>query len=445
MVVEATAAGEAACTIGTGRTKPTSPSVADVLRRFAPDYLVKYASSLEAYQTRTLEQLLQCRTAALGGQSWHCDACGKRHCRYHSCRNRHCPTCNGPSRSDWLERMLEDRLPVRYSHIVFTVPHELISARRGPSPRALRLAVRRGVAGDGPQRKKTSSHKNRRHDGAAHLGTAHQIASPRPHNSAAGGAFARRFAMGRLHDPHDLVDGAGLADRFRALFLDRLERMFSSGELRLPYKLLGEETPAALAAWLAPLRCKGWIVNVQTPPAHCEGPEAALKYLAGYVRGAAIGNRRIVSLTRDKVTFTYKDYRRGGEEATATISGEEFVRRFLLHVLPPDFRRVRHRGFLCNRNRTQEIARIRELLGATPEAHEENCSREDQPQEADAFVGDADAAVSMKAPRCPHCGADEMIWQAEIPPQVDWVARRYSRFALEAAGAGFGTTPFRPP
>jgi hypothetical protein len=164
--------------------------------------------------------------------------------------------------------------------------------------------------------------------------------------------------------------------------------------------------------------------------------------LAGYVQGAAIGNRRIVSIDGDQVTFTYKDYRDGGIEKQQTLSGEEFVRRFIIHILPPRFRRVRHRGFLSNRTRTEAIANIRQQLQVPDEPPVEASAES-------AWEGDADDQP-LQPPRCPHCGAKEMVWERELLPKVGWIARRYSHFAMKVKGAGFGLdwfrqTPSRPP
>ena len=176
---------------------------------------------------------------------------------------------------------------------------------------------------------------------------------------------------------------------------------------------------------------------VQTPPKDCIGAEAALKYLAGYVRGTVIGNARILSDSGGFVTFSYKDYRNGGALATETVSGQEFVRRLLIHVLPAGYRSFRHRGFLCNQKRTESIACIRRQLGV-------ECRQQEEPKQADTR-GDVDPfEPELQSPRCPRCGAERMTWVGGLPPKVGWIARCYGHFARDVRGAGFGTSP-RPP
>lgn len=412
--------------------------MADTLRRFAPAYLETHA--VTDYQRRALEQIQQCRTRGLGGQLWRCNDCEKKHYRYHSCRHRQCPTCCGARRCDWLDRMLADQLPIRYSHVVFTLPHDLLPVV------ALNPRVCYKLLFDASW-EAMSQAALERHDlkigvtAALHTWGQRSLLHVHTHSVLPLGGLTRDGSQWiDVPNPHDLIGGADLAERFRDRYVAGLRRLFAEGALALPASISSAEDPlAALEAFLAPAAAKDWVVNIQTPPEYCTGADAALKYLASYVTGSPMGNRRIVAVSDETVTFTWKDYRDGGAKKTETVSGEEFVRRFLLHILPPRFVRVRHRGFLASCVRKKRIAHIRELLGVP----EEPLPTEEEPS-YDPFDGDASDAP-LKAPSCPHCGAAEMIWQAEVEPLVGWVGRRYGNYAGRVRRAGFGATVIRPP
>ncbi len=417
--------------------QPTRPSVADVLRRYAP--LANY--SVNRDQARAVRHLTQCRTFNLGGQLWGCGACNNERYRYHSCRHSHCPTCNAKPRDDWLQKMLAEQLPVGYSHVVFTVPHELLplfAASSDTNPRLL-YDLLFEIAYQVMQRYARKHHRLKIGVTLV-LHTWGQRMNAHPHVHCLlilGGLTLDGKTWVTLDSPHTLIGSADIADRFRKLFLKRLRLKVRYGKLRLPPGFNSQ-----LLAADGPLAQKRWMVNVQSPPEKYVGSTAALRYLARYARGTAIGNGRMVSDDGESVTFSIKDYRRGGKRKNVTIPGTEFVRRFLLHILPFRFSRIRHRGFLAAKVKRHTLPLIRKQLGVE--------EMTEMPAETDSFHGDADNDTpQLKPPRCPKCGAKEMIWKAEIEPKVSWIRKRYSHYAFRARGAGFGmqpgSNPPRPP
>jgi len=392
-------------------------SVADVLRRYAPQHLANVPTSIQ--QKKTLSRLMACRTRQMGGQSWHCTGCGHRHFRYHSCRDRHCPTCGGLARWAWLEKMLGWKLPVEYVHVVFTLPHELLPLLLDNPRETYRLLFHSAwQALSQPAAKKFGI----RLGAVMVLHTWGQRMNAHVHVHCVvplGGLTEDKSHWVSVGNVETLLETADLADRFRALYLQGLEKMHHKEELKLAGSLRPLTGRSLFEKWLAPLARKRWIVNVQPPPAHCQGPDAALKYLASYVAGSAIGNGRILRDDGRRVTFRVKEYREGGRQVTERIAGTEFVRRFLLHILPPRFRRVRYYGFLGGCDSQKNLARCRELLGV-----EEVASGDSQVASQDE--GDTAAFDDPLAPTCPKCRTQQMEWLADLPPEEAWCVRRYN-------------------
>jgi len=341
--------------------------VADVIRAHGPAFLAKHGAALTGGQRRVLADLAVCRTAALGGHVEHCADCGAERIAYNSCRNRHCPKCQASQRARWLEREASYLLPVDYHHVVFTLP---------PALAALALANPRVLYGLLFQ---------------AAWETLREVAADAHYLGAAVGALGVLHTWGQNlhHHPHVhwVVTGGGLscdaAGRvdapprwlscrpgfflpvrvlsrvFRGKFLAGLQEAQAAGRLRLEGEWSGLRAPSAFAAWLTPLYQQDWVVYSKPP---FGGPARVLKYLARYTHRVALSNRRLVSLAGGAVTFTSKDYARGGKERRLTLSAAEFLRRFVQHVLPRGFVKVRHYGLLANRDRQARLAQARTLL-----------------------------------------------------------------------------------
>ena len=353
----------AALTVGCPDAAPAPRlTVADVIRVHGAAFRDCYGAGLTAVQWRALADVARCRTAALGGHVWHCAACGHERLLYNSCRNRHCPTCQASLRANWLTREASWLLPIEYHHVVFTLPAG-VAAVALANP-----AVVYGLLF------------------AAASATLREVAADPKHLGAQVGVVAVLHTWGQNlhHHPHlhCLVTGGGLAcDRsgrlaerprwlscrpgfflpvrvlsrvFRGKFLALLRQAHERGELVLAGRLA--PLSAVWESWLRPLYGRDWVVYSQPPAA---GAEVVLKYLSRYVHRSALANGRLVSLTDEGVSFTWKDYAHGGKERVLTLSGEEFLRRWVQHVLPKGFVKVRHYGLLASHGREDKLAASR--------------------------------------------------------------------------------------
>jgi len=351
-------------------------------------------------QLKVMSAIEQCRSAALGGHVERCEDCGHSRIAYNSCRNRHCPKCQGAAAKDWLAAREADLLPVGYFHLVFTLPAEIAPIAYQNKPVVYDLLFR------------TASE------------TLLTIAADPKHLGARIGATAVLHSWGSAmtHHPHlhMIVPGGGisldgthwvhcrpgfllpvrvLSRLFRRLFLTRLADAHAAGRLAFFGQLEGLRRREAFAAHLAPLRRKKWFVYGKPPFA---GPEAVLAYLARYTHRVAISNSRLIGLDDRGVTFGFKDYRNGqARHCTMTLAPGEFIRRFLLHVLPKGFHRIRHYGLLASATCKATIARAKELIAA-PVAGMDPSTEHDN---ADTATG---AGVDHRPP-CPCCGGRMII------------------------------------
>jgi hypothetical protein len=383
--------------------------VVDVLRAHAAEYRATRGPRASAVERRALRQIALCRTAALGGHAWACDTCGEVQAAYNSCRNRHCPLCGGPARARWLERMREDILPVPYFHLVFTLPHELstliLANRRELYGLLFRAAWRtlRQVAAD-PQ------HLGARVGAVLALHTWGQNLEHHPHVHCVvpGGGLSADGTQWIASSPKFFLPVKVLSRLFRGKFLDGLKRLHRKGQVKLDDKLGSLSDAKAFARWLSPLYEKDWVVYCQPPLSPQQGPEAVLKYLARYVSGAAISDARIISHEAGQVTFQAKNYRQGRKRETLTLSGLEFTRRFLLHILPRGLPRVRYYGLLANTQRGLLVPRCRQLLGVLPATPPPAAPPE-------PLAGTA----SDCAPLCPACQRGRLVL-LEVVPRPSW-------------------------
>jgi hypothetical protein len=400
----------------TANAGPQRPAleVADVIVQHGDAFRAKYGGRLSSTQRRALRDLAACRTAALGGHIQRCADCGHQSIAYNSCRNRHCPKCQALARARWLQREAELLLPVDYHHVVFTLPAELAElALANPTLLYNALfgaaaATLRDVAADPKWL-------------GAQLGVLMVLHTwgqnlhhhPHVHAVVSGGGLSC--------DRHGVVDAAPqwrycrpgfllpvrvLSRVFRGKYLELLRAAFAGGQLILPSRLAGLANPQAFRAWLRPLAAKDWVVYAKPP---FGGPAQVLKYLARYTHRVAISNHRLVALEQGQVTFRYKDYADAQRERVMTLSAEEFLRRFLQHVLPQGFVKIRHYGLLANRQRGQKLALSRQLLVLLSLAALTSASA---PQASTSPQVDA-----AQVPRCPQCGGCRLI-RLELPPEA---------------------------
>ena len=336
--------------------------VADILRAHGAAY--RHTHVLSRAQRRAMRDIATCRTAALGGHRETCDTCGAERLAYNSCRNRHCPKCQTLAKERWLEARRAELLPVEYFHVVFTLPHALNALAQG-NPRVIyRLLFRAGAAtlttfGHDPR------HLGGDIGGTAILHTWGQNLAQHLHLHCVvpGGALTQDGARWIPAPPGFLFPVRALAKVFRGKYLHALQRAFSTGQLVFAGSLTSLADPERFAAWLQELRQHDWVVYAKRPLA---GPTQILEYLGRYTHRVAISNERLISHADGVVRFRWKDYADGDRVKVMTLDVEEFIRRFLLHVVPTGFVRIRHFGFLANRTRRAKLARCRVLLAQPP-------------------------------------------------------------------------------
>jgi len=366
----------------------TGPEVADVFRRHGEAYRRAHDGRLGRIERRVMSAIELCRTAALGGHTEACADCGLVRCTYNSCRNRHCPKCLGQARVEWLAARQAELLPVPYFHVVFTLPAPVaeIAFQNKETVYAIlfRTAVEalRTIAAD-------PKHLGAEIGLVAVLHTWGQNLHHHPHVHcvAPGGGPSLDHTRWVACRPGFFLPVRVLSRLFRRRFLDELRTAFAAGELGFFGALAGLAEPGAFTRRLRELRRVEWVVYVKPP---FGGPQQVLAYLARYTHRVAIANSRLVSLTDTAVAFRWKDYRHHGKTKLMTLAADEFIRRFLLHTLPDGFHRIRHYGFLANRQRAAKLALCRRLL--------------DAPSQEPPAEQVQDAVPSHPPDRCPTCG-----------------------------------------
>jgi len=380
--------------------------VAEVFRRYGPAYRQKHAASLSQAQRRVMRDIELCRTAALGGHLEECDSCGHQRPAYDSCGNRHCPKCQSLARARWLEDRQAELLETQYFHVVFTVPEEIAALAYQNKETVYGILFRataetlRTIAAD-PQ-----------HLGAeiGFLAVLHSWGSnllfhPHLHCVVPGGGIAPDGQHWVACRPHFFLPVQVLSQLFRRLFLQDLQTAFDKGQLQFFSALEPLRDPAAFAQYLEPLADIDWVVYAQPP---FGGPAQVLHYLGRYTHRVAISNNRLLRIENGQVTFQWKDYRHHGQQKAMTLEAEEFIRRFLLHVLPDGFQRIRHYGFLSHRYRKAKLSLCRQWLGMklTPVAPEP------RPDYRDLY----EKLTGKSLRECPVCHHGTMVRVAVLPP-----------------------------
>jgi Putative transposase/Transposase zinc-binding domain len=367
--------------------------LADVVRRHGEAYVRENAEHLGRVERRVLAAIAVCRTAALGGHVERCDDCGLTRIAYNSCRNRHCPKCQGAARAQWLAEREAELLPVPYFHVVFTLPPAAAEIAFQNKTLVYSLLMRSAAQA---LSRLAAARLKAKLGLIAVLHTWGQTLTHHPHVHCVvpGGGVALDGKRWVGCKPNFLLSIRALSKTFRRLFIDDLQAAFARGELGFFGNLTPLADPSAFAQRLRALRESPFVVYAKPP---FGGPERVLAYLARYTHRTAIGNSRLVDVTDAQVAFRYKNYRRGGRSAVMRLDAHEFLRRFLLHVLPDGFHRIRHYGFLAKGDRSEKLARVRELLR---DAH---TSRESADPAAQAETQEASADRAAFT-HCPDCG-----------------------------------------
>ena len=372
----------------------TSFEVADIFRAAGPGYRIAHAGHLSLHQLKVMSAIEHCRTAALGGHVEACEDCGYWQIAYNSCRNRHCPKCQGAAARTWLAEREADLLPVGYFHVVFTLPAEVADIAFQNKALVYDLLFRAAsetmltIAAD-------PKHLGARIGSTAVLHTwgSAMTHHPHVHMIVPGGGIALDGSRWISTRPAFLLPVRVLGTLFRRLFLNRLIALHDTDRLTFFGGMLHLAERRAFLRHLAPVRKKRWVVYAKPPFA---GPEAVLAYLSRYTHRVAISNSRLIRFDEAGVTFRYKDYRRNGpdRQQIMTLGADEFIRRFLLHILPRGFHRIRHYGLLAGSSRKDSLALARRLLAV-------------------AVQPDEDAAEPAEVrPPCPCCSGRMIIVEA---------------------------------
>jgi hypothetical protein len=382
--------------------------VADVFRLYGEEYLREHGASTSPAQKRVLAALGACRTPALGGHIDVCDQCGHETPSYNSCRDRHCPKCLGAASKKWLTAREAELLPVPYFHVVFTLPDDLRPVALQNKKEVYDLLFE-AASQTLLQITADPKHLGARVGFMAVLHTWGQTLLDHPHLHAVvpGGGLSpdRTRWIGCRED--FLVPVAVLSALFRGKFLALLNRCFERGKLAFHGRIAGLKEPTAFQGLVKRARDKKWVVYAKPPFA---GPEQVLRYLARYTHRVAISNHRITSIKDGRVTFRWKDYARKSRDRLMTLDASEFIRRFLLHVLPKGAVRIRYYGLLAHRRREDNLSLCRSLLRKTfPE------QGADAPAQTNPNLLPPEPA-SNKAELCPACKRGLLTRGRELKP-----------------------------
>lgn len=361
---------------------------------------------LSRWEERVLRELAACRTAALGGHADQCDHCGQTRVAYNSCRNRHCPKCQGAARARWLEARRGELLPVEYFHVVFTLPH-LLTPLVAAQPRAMYELLFAATAATLQELAADPTHLGAQLGVLAVLHTWGQNLERHPHLHCVipGGGLSLDGQRWISCRPGFFLPVRVLSRLFRGKFLAALRAAFDAGRFSNGHAPAIPEREDFQRLLAAAYRTE-WVVYAKPP---FGGPEQVLKYLARYTHRVAISNDRLISLTDGRVSFRWKNYAQGSQQQTMTLSAVEFLRRFLTHVLPRGFVRIRYYGWLANSRRQANLARCRELLGAQPPVVE--------PSAPEPTPAETEAASAFDPAQCSHCGLGhwQRVWEAPRP------------------------------
>lgn len=385
--------------------------VADVFRRYGKAYREKCGASMSPAQRRVMRAIEVCRTAALGGHLERCDQCDHERNCYNSCADRHCPKCQSLARARWIEDRQSELLDVPYFHVVFTVPEE-IAAIAFQNKELVYTILFQATA----ETLKTIA-ADPKHLGAEigffavlHTWGQNLAFHPHLHCVVPGGGVSPDGQRWVGCKPNFFLPVQVLSSLFRRIFLESLQKAFDSGKLLFFGSLEQLRDPIAFARQMA--RAKGikWVVYAKRPFA---GPQQVLDYVGRYTHRVAISNNRLLDIENGQVRFQWKDYRDQGQIKTMSLSADEFIRRFLIHVLPEGFQRIRYYGFLGNRYRQQKLARCRQLLGMQIPAQQTPAA-----SPLKDFQDRYEELTGRSLRQCPQCRQGQMAIVELLPRSV---------------------------
>jgi predicted Zn-ribbon and HTH transcriptional regulator len=375
--------------------------LADIFRAHGPAWRQANAGHVSLSQLKVMSAIEACRTEALGGHVAACAKCGHHHIAYNSCKNRHCPKCQGPAARDWMAARAEDLLPVEYFHVVFTLPAEIAQVgfwNKKPVYDLLFRASAETVMTIAADPKRLGARVGM--TAVLHTWGSALTHHPHIHMIVPGGGTSPDGSRWIACKPGFFLHVHVLSRLFRRLFLEGLLALHHAGQLLFFGGLSGLADAGAFSTWLSPFRKAEWVVYAKPP---FGGPEAVLAYLSRYTHRVAISNNRLISADAETVAFCWKDYRIKSRDRRSVmrLATDEFIRRFLIHVLPDGFHRIRHYGLLASAGRKANIAKIRNLLEEAPPVAPPETSAEPIP-------------LTLREP-CPCCGGPMRITEIFRP------------------------------
>jgi hypothetical protein len=386
--------------------------VADVFRRYGAAYRDRHGRSMSIAQRRVMSSIEVCRTAALGGHLERCDECGHERNCFNSCRDRHCPKCQCLARARWIQDRQSELLDVPYFHVVFTVPEEIASIASQNKEVVYSILFRKTAE------TLTTIAADPEHLGAEigffavlHSWGQNLLFHPHLHCVVPGGGLSPDGQRWISRGPNFFLPVKVLSRLFRRLFLTWLQRAFDSGKLQFLGRLERLRDRRTFVRHVAALKRKEWVVYAKRPFA---GPQQVLDYVGRYTHRVALSNNRLLDIENGQVRFQWKDYRTGGNVKTMTLSADEFIRRFLLHVLPNGFQRIRYYGFLGNRYRQTKLAQCRRLLGMR-----ESDLLHVAPDDED-YRDQYEDLTGTSLRQCPECKRGRMVLVAMLPRSSDY-------------------------
>jgi hypothetical protein len=380
--------------------------VADVFRRYGEAYRQQHGASMSVGQRRVMTAIEVCRTSVLGGHLERCDQCGYERNAFNSCRDRHCPKCQCLARAQWIEDRQTELLEVPYFHVVFTVPEEVAAIAYQNKEVVYGILFQttaetlKTIAGDP------------KHLGAEigffavlHTWGQNLQAHPHLHCVVPGGGLSPDGQRWIPCGPRFFLPVRVLSSLFRRLFLESLQKAYDGGKLQFFAALEPLRERNAFDQLLARVKAYKWVVYAKRPFA---GPQQVLDYVGRYTHRVAISNNRLLDIENGQVRFQWKDYRHGDQSKTMTLSADEFIRRFLLHVLPDGFQRIRYYGFLGNRYRRDKLEQCRRLIGMPIPADQSNTPEKDYRDRYEELTG-------RSLHQCPQCSLGRMLVVMILP------------------------------
>jgi hypothetical protein len=385
-------------------------TVNDIFIKYYRDYYEKYRGHISHQQSRVINALITCRTINLGGHLYECDSCDRYHIVYNSCKNRHCPTCQSLKAAGWLLKRRSEILPIQYFHVVFTVPDDL-------NPIFLQnKRVMYTLLFNSVSKTLTQLSSEKKYLGAGQIGFISVLHTwsqtlldhPHIHSIVTGGGLSKNKKTWISCKKDYLINVKVLSQRFRRIFLKSLKELHKNQELQFFGKLKEFKWRNVFQKLIDKLFAKSWVVHSE---ANYSDPKNIFDYLGRYVQKVAISNNRIIKVENNRVYFSYKDYSDHGKTKVMDLDAMEFIRRFLLHVLPKKFVKIRYYGLLGFRNRKDKIALCRNLLGVKENDFNEKEIPECWKELYEYVTGD-------KIDKCPYCKKGKLVYVRKILPGI---------------------------